>query len=552
MIAARGALPQPRAQLVALLRSRVRMLSNGALRAGSERRGRSLVVAVLVAGAMLGSFRFAGVVLSVDAAGRAPLLRLVSGGLVVLCGFTMVTSVTFAISSLYFAKDLDGLLACPVPPATILLSRVYTQLGLGAALGALLGGPPLLAYALSRGAVLALPLVMVAVLGLVSLPLVAGTGLTIAAVRLMPARYVRDAGGLVVTVVVFATAALNLVLRGPEGFTSGRPGVLDFTRYGGGVAGAIWSPVGWTARACTDALEGHWGAALLWTAPLVLLGGVAPLALARLGGAAFLAGYQRNGTASRGARGRRRAGGAGRRGPAWHFWVLAAKDLREVRRDASQLGQLFLPLVLFGLYIAVPTGGGRGRDLGASGLPAWFGLSLTAAFASLFTASGVALRGVGGEGARMWMLKTAPVRPASVLAAKFLVGVVVSAALGSVLLWVGEARVHAGPVQVLADSARLLVIIAGLVGLATGMGALRPRLDWTDPRRAVGVAVGFVFLGLGATYLALAFVLLGIPLALHAGALGRGLADLAVLGLAAGVALTTMALGARRLRTLEV
>ncbi|MFN2451357.1 MAG: hypothetical protein ABR541_03280, partial [Candidatus Dormibacteria bacterium] len=372
------------------------------------------------------------------------------------------------------------------------------------------------------------------------------------AVRLMPARYVRDAGGLVVTVVVFATAALNLALRGPEGFTSGRPGVLDFTRYGGGAADAIWSPVGWTARACADALQGRWGPALMWTAPPVLLGGLAPLALARLGGAAFLAGYQRNGTASRGARSRRRSGGAGRRGPAWHFWILAAKDLREVRRDASQLGQLFLPLVLFGLYIAVPTGGGRGRDLGSSGLPAWFGLSLTAAFASLFTASGVALRGVGGEGARMWLLKTSPVRPASVLAAKFLVGVAVSAALGWVLLWVGEARAHAGPLAVLADSARLLVIIAGLVGLATGMGALRPRLDWTDPRRAVGIAVGFVFLGLGATYLALAFVLLGIPFALHAGAVGRGLADLAVLALAAAVALTTMAMGARRLRTLEV
>ncbi|MFN2452231.1 MAG: hypothetical protein ABR541_07760, partial [Candidatus Dormibacteria bacterium] len=227
MIAGRAAAPKPRLQLAALLRSRLRMLGNGALRAGGERRGRSLVVAVLVAGAMLGSFRFTGVVLSADAPGGAPLERLLSGGLLVLCGFTMVTSVTFAISSLYFAKDLDGLLACPVPPATVLLSRVYAQLGLGAALGILLGGPPLLAYALGRGAVLALPLVLVAVLGLVSLPLVGGTALTIAAVRLMPARYVRDAGGLVVTVVVFATAALNLALRGPEGFTSGRPGVLD-------------------------------------------------------------------------------------------------------------------------------------------------------------------------------------------------------------------------------------------------------------------------------------------------------------------------------------
>ena len=396
-------------------------------------------------------------------------------------------------------------------------------------------------------------LVLVAVLALVSLPLVAGTALTIATVRLLPARYVRDAGGLAVTVVVFVTTALNLVIRGPEGFTSGPSSALDFTRYGGGVATAAWSPIGWAARACADAFAGRWGAALLWVAPLVLLGTAAPLLLGRLGSRPYLVGFQRNGAASRGPRSRRRAVARERRwGPAWGFWVLAVKDLREVRRDASQLGHLFLPLVLFGLYIAVPAGIGHGRDLGSAGLPAWYGISLTAGFASLFTASGVALRGVGGEGARIWLLKTAPLRPLSMLAAKFAVGLAISVGLAWILLWVGEARAHSSLRSIAADSLRLLVIVGGLVGLATGMGALRPRLDWTDPRRAVGIALTFVFLGVGAAYLALDFVVLGLPFALHAGRPGRLLADLAVGGLAAGVAASALTVGAGRLRTLEV
>jgi hypothetical protein len=211
-----------------------------------------------------------------------------------------------------------------------------------------------------------------------------------------------------------------------------------------------------------------------------------------------------------------------------------------------------LPIALFALYIAAP--GQAPSAAGASvRLPGWFGVALSAGFASLFAASGVALRGIGAEGGRLWLLRSAPVRAGQVLAAKFSVGLGVAAGLGVALLVAGGLREHTAPGQLALAVARLLVVTAGLVGLATGLGAIRPRLDWTDPRRSVGLGQSLGFMSLGSLYLAVCFILLALPYAHQRdGAPGVTLGDAGLIALAGGSAWLALRVGVARLRSIEL
>ena len=234
--------------------------------------------------------------------------------------------------------------------------------------------------------------------------------------------------------------------------------------------------------------------------------------------------------------------------PVWR--ALVVKDMRETLRDPSQLGQLALPLALFALYVASPTAVGPQR---VATLPSWFTVLLTAGFASLFAASGVALRGVGMEGRRLAVLRSAPVDTRAIVAAKFLVGSGVAVALGLLLLLIGLVHLRLGPLEAVAVALRFVVLVGGLVGLAVGAGAMRPRLDWTDPRRSVGVGASIGFLALGSTYIGVALLLLALPYAGgHASTAGVALGDAALVLLATVVAAGPLLVGASRLRDMDL
>ena len=532
-----------------LCAARLRMTVNGAFRAGVERRAWSLIAVVLACGGMLAGYRLARAGMQDGPPGAASLQPIVTGSLGMLAAFTAVTAITFTLGSCYFARDLDGLLASPAPPRALLLSRVLVQLATGLAVGTVLVTPPLAAYAVATGRPLTLPLVGLSVLAMAAVPLAAGTALTIGIVRLVPARLVRDAGGLVVTLAVFSVTAINLFLRGPDGLT-GSTGQLDPSQRSG-IAGSLWLPTGWAAHAVVAAMDGRTAAALGWTAALLAAAVATLLAVPAICERAWVVGWQNGGEASTG--GRRRAGRRAplraRARPAWRS--IALKDLREVRRDPAQLGQLILPLALFAVYIAAPQGIGGGVE--HSHLPLWFGPLLVAAFASLFAASGVALRGVGAEGGRIWLLRSAPLEVGQVLRAKVVAGSLVAVGVALGLLAVGVVRTRMAPLDALLAATRLTVVVVGLCALAVGMGAVRPRLDWTDPRRAVGIGLSFGFLIAGAGYLGLCFVVMGVPYAGgNATTLRVAVADGVLAVVVAVTVAISLAAGAARLRTLEL
>jgi hypothetical protein len=538
-----------------LLRARVRMTVNAGLRAGSEQRGWTLILGTLAVAWWLGTHRLATALLDAGGPSPARLEPALAAGLATLCGMVAVTSVSFAISGLYLARDVEMLLVAPIARRAVLLAKLCVQLATGVGIAALLGGPWLVAYLSAQGALAALPLVVVAAVALATLPLCAGTAVTIVIVRVLPARRVRDAAALLVTGTVFVVTAVNVVLRTPDGMHSTTPLALDAPGRGR-VADLAWLPTGWAARAAVAAVRDRPAVAGLLTLLLVCVAAAALLLVSGLGEAAFVAGHRRAAEAGEG-RGRRRVATRLRPGrhqprPLWR--AIAVKDLRELRRDASQLGQLILPIALFALYIAVPAQS-PSTGVATARLPAWFSVALTAGFASLFAASGVALRGVGAEGRRLWVLRCAPVPPAQVLLAKFAVGLGVAAGLGVALLVAGGLRAHLPVADIALGGARLLVVIAGLVGLATGLGALRPRLDWTDPRRSVGAGQSLGFLGVGSLYLGVCFTVLALPYAHPSAALASHAVtwgDAVLVGLAVTSATLALRAGVSRLGSIEL
>lgn len=537
-----------------LARAHGRMLFNAVWRSGPGPRwwaGASLGAAV-VAGAI--AFSASRIALQSGHVSEAALEAGATGAMSMVSGFALVTGIGFALGSLYAAPDVESLLATPAPAGGILLGRTATQLATGGAIGGLLAAPVVVAGLLPLGRLWAIPLVGTAVLALASLSLSLGMAMAVALVRIVPADRARSLAGGVAILAIAVVAVVDLLVRGPEGFAGGTARLLDPTQHAG-PADLPWLPTGWAGRSIVGAARGRVAEALAWLAPLAVVGVGAPWLLARCGERAYLAGWERSQV------GRRRrapsagswralAGGSAR--PGWY--AVAAKDLRELRRDPALLAQLLLPLALFAAYVSEVAAPSSHLDPTAgSRLPRWFHLALTAAFASLFTASGVALRGVGAEGRRLWLVRSAPLGVGSLVAAKLAVGAMLAAGMALPLFWIGEGRAGAPLPEVALGSVRLLVVVAALAALATGLGSLRPRLDWRDPRRAVGLWLSLAYLACGGVFIGVCFLVLAAPYVVEApGWSAIAGADLVLLLLAVGAGGGVLAAGIASLQRLEL
>ena len=464
--------------------------------------------------------------------------------MVVLFAFTLATSISFALASIYFARDVEWLLLAPISSRLFLSYRLLSQLGLGAAIGAGVAGPVVLAAAVVYHSPGLVPLVALAVGSLLLVPMAVAMLVVVALVRVVPANRVKEAAGLLVGVVGFGVAALDLAASVRRGSVPGI-GISDFSR---GMHLPGWLSPTWAAQSIFAAAHGRWGPALLGVTELIALAAVVTFCAIWLSGPLVREGWFRAQTTSRrGGRGRPRL----RRRPV----VLAVlrKDWRTLRRDPAQLVQLLLPIGLFAVYLLSPRAGGLGLGL-FHNFPSWYGPMTTAAFAALFAASGIGLRAVGSEGRQFWCLRTAPVSTRTLLLSKLVLPGVIATTASLTLMVTSELRSGTSGFQMLFSALLLSICVVGLSALATGLGAIWPRLDWTDPRRAVGVWLAIVFMMLGAAYIAVCVV--GLTLALlitNQPSLGSELFALVVLmaiaGLTAGL---TLKVGHSRLQALDV
>lgn len=470
----------------------------------------------------------------------------VAGLLTLVTMFTAATAITFALSSLYFSRDLDLLRSIPMAPHHIIWHRVLVQWCVGMGLGIVVSAPFVLSAIAYHHAWSALPVMFCAIGAVVLLTFSIMTALTVVLLRIVPAKWVKNAGAIVVVGTGTVVAGLNVVLR-ISSYTGGAGlGTVSVSPFSHTPLSSSWSPIGWASRAIADAFAGNIGSSLLWLLPTVAVGIVVTLLCIRGAEQVYVEGYERNASAGNtGSRRRMQDNAFGARPRIWK--TIGIKDFIEIRRDASLLAMLILPLIMFGLYVGVA----------APPIPVlhttWLAPLFVASSTSLFTAAGLALRGIGGEGSRLWLIKASPNPVRSVITAKFVIGLVVTAILSSILLWVGMAR-HALTLPGVVEATVLLIgIISGLVGIATGLGAMWPRLDWTDPRRAVSIWLTLAFLGIATCYLGIAFVVIGLPFVLNIPLpWGTYLAYIGVYIWAAVVGGGFMTVGAARYATREV
>ncbi|HUY25282.1 MAG TPA: hypothetical protein VMV09_08280 [Candidatus Saccharimonadales bacterium] len=473
------------------------------------------------------------------------LLTTVTGGLVLLSGFTLVTSVSFAVASAYFAKDIEWLLTVPISSRGTLAHRLASQLVLGVGVGAALLGPVLVAAAAVTGS---LPLLPIAVIGLVALlaaPVAVGLLLVVVAVRIVPASRVRDGAAALVCLVGFGLAALGIAGHA-QGQGLGWAGAVN--SLGSGWMNSVWFPPAWAARVVTMTWRGDAVSAAMWLVPLLLL------ALLTVAGVLWITGpLHREGWARAQLAPplRRRHSASWRRVPP--MVALLRKDIRNLRRDPVQLSQLILPLALFAVYLLAPQSGAGSRSL-FQNFPLWYGPLTTSTFASLFVASGIGLRAVGTEGRQFWCLRSAPLRAWDLLLGKLALPTLLAVGAGLVLMWAGELRLHVPLAQMGFSAILLILCVTGLTALATGLGAIWPRLDWSDPRRATGIWLSVVFLILGSTYIATCMVALTVPLVVtQLGTVGSDVAATAACAFCAGVAgAVALRLGYVRLQRIEL
>ncbi|MGC1185329.1 MAG: hypothetical protein WBA31_09295, partial [Candidatus Dormiibacterota bacterium] len=196
---------------MALLRANRRSLWNSAWHRGASRRWGAVAALALGGSAWLVAIAWLNHFLAPSlSASPSRLLTTVSAALVVLWGFSLVTSVSFAVASAYFAKDVDWLLTVPLSERGLLGHRMVSQLVLGVAVGAALLGPVLVAAGLHTGTLWLLPAEVLGLLALLTVPVALGLLLVVVSVRLIPPTRVRDGTAALICLVGLGMAAVGI------------------------------------------------------------------------------------------------------------------------------------------------------------------------------------------------------------------------------------------------------------------------------------------------------------------------------------------------------
>jgi ABC-2 type transport system permease protein len=491
-----------------LLRLRVRIWANGFRRAST--RGRVLrIVAVLGLVVLMGLAFFVSrgilaFLASPDftAIGIAAAAFLDGLPVLVMGGAflgILLTSFGVLLQSLYLAGDMDFLLSAPIPIRAVFLTKLLQAIVPNFALMGLLGMPLLFGLGSIGGYNAAYYPLVVLVMAVLSL---AGAGLAsllvMGIVRLFPARRVAEVLGFV--------GALVSILCSQSGQLANLSDVSgnQMARAAQWLArfDTPWSPLAWAGRGVVEIGSGHWlpGLAML-SLTFALSVGVFVVALTaaeRLyysGWASLSVVRTRRRRMARAAAPRVRGG--------WRsssVWAIVVKDFTVLRRDLRNLSQMVTPIILGIVYAVFLVRGGGEPPPGQGEAPGWFmdgfrqtlgyGDVAIAMFVGWILLSRLAAVAFSQEGRSFWIVKTAPIHPNRLIAAKFLSAFLPATALGWVFVLALSILRPASLVHVVFS----LVVIGSCYAAATGLhlafGIVGAVFDWEDPRQMQRSAAG--------------------------------------------------------------
>lgn len=422
----------------------------------------------------------------------------------------LLSSVSFALSTLYLAHDLDTLLVTPVPVRSVFLARFLEGLSTPYLLLFVLLAPALIGYGQALSYSFGYYVVLIVVLLLLPLlPRGVGALLTMLLVRIIPPRRLRDVfaviGGLFGLVIYIGSQMLNRVavnIATPQN-------AERLLRFDLGIV-----PTSWGARALTAAGTGDVATlliyGLLYAAATLGFFAVCVLLAERLYASGLIS---IAGTESGRVRRRVRAEGVGRepllRGP---IGAILHKDLRIIPRDLQQLSQLIFPIAIAAFWIwqllsdndlrRVPFG--AGREFTSISLVA------TVMFICMIISGNLGLTGTSREGRSYWLLHIAPVDPWSTLWAKWALAFLPFPIIGTIAIGLVGVIQRQAPLLLIQNWLLLLLIGAGVAGISVGLGAAFPRFDWENPRKMNSARAGCLGPVLYLIYAGLAFALVAV------------------------------------------
>ena len=478
----------------------------------------------------------------------------------------LLSNIITALSTYFLAKDLDLLVASPVSGVRLYLSKLAETTVHSSWMVALLSLPIFTAYGIVyKGGFLFPVVALAAFIPYLIIPAGVGTAFTLVLVNIFPARRTREllsliATGAVVIVVVSLRFSRPEQLAQPEGFQN----LVDYLA----VLRTPTSPLlpsEWTA-----AMVMNWLLHVADPAPILKLWGAAAVAVAV--GALFhqklyFLGFSK---AQEGAERkvlRPMRGPVSRllrsQSPSKREFIL--KDLRLFFRDNTQWSQLILLAVLLLVYLfnimSLPLHSGERVPFRLVTMISFLNLGL-AGFVLAAVAARFIFPGISLEGRQMWLLRSSPLDPRSMLWSKYWIGTVPLLILALIITVFTNWLLHASAFMMTVAVGTILLYTMAAGALALSFGALYPQFGTENAAQIPTSFGGLVYMMSSLCLLALIIGIEAIPVTNYLRDQRYAqqpvgittelvLSGLAVIGVCAAATIVPLRVGLRRIEMME-
>jgi ABC-2 type transport system permease protein len=416
---------------------------------------------------------------SVDEIGNLMAGKVLDVILLAFLSILLLSNIITALSTFFLAKDLDLLIASPVSGVRFYLSKLAETIVHSSWMVALLSLPIFTAFGIVYSGGILFPFVaLAAFIPYLIVPAVLGTAFTLVLVNIFPARRTRELLSLIATgAVVIVVVSLRFMrpeqLAQPEGFKN----LVDYLA----VLRTPTSPLlpsEWTA-----AMIMNWLLHVADPAPILKLWGSAAVAVtigALIHHKLYFLGFSK---AQEGAERkvlRPLRGPVSRllrsQSPSKREFVL--KDLRLFFRDNTQWSQLILLAVLLMVYLfnikSLPLHSGERVPFRLVTVISFLNLGL-AGFVLAAVAARFIFPGISLEGRQMWLLRSSPLDPRSMLWSKYWIGTVPLLVLAIIITVFTNWLLHASAFMMTVAVGTILLYTLAAGALALSFGALYPQ-----------------------------------------------------------------------------
>ncbi len=202
--------------------------------------------------------------------------------------------------------------------------------------------------------------------------------------------------------------------------------------------------------------------------------------------------------------------------------AMLYKDIATFFRDSAQWGQLSILAGLALIYLF------NLRYFPANlSDPFWKSVIAFANFAFMgFILATLSVRFVfptiSLEGKAFWLVKSSPVKIASVFWEKFLIAFIFFAGLSEILAIISSTMLGLPPLMLIINQIGVLLVSLSLTGLSIGLGAYFPDFDEPNPSRISSGAGGMIAAIISLVYVCVIVVLLAYPTHLYTKYLTEG------------------------------